>query len=59
MRLISLIRNLIRPYQGTLFIILMAMLIQTAMSVAGPWPLKIVLDNVLGSHPLAPSLITT
>jgi subfamily B ATP-binding cassette protein MsbA len=31
----------------------MAMLVQTAMSVAGPWPLKIILDNVVGSHRLA------
>jgi subfamily B ATP-binding cassette protein MsbA len=37
-------------------IILMAMLVQTAMSVAGPWPLKIILDNVVGSHKLAPWL---
>src|ERR1700682_6114500 len=50
MRLASLIRSLIRPYRGTLAIVLMAMLVQTATSVAAPWPLKIVLDNVLGSH---------
>jgi len=37
-------------------IILAAMLVQTAMSVAGPWPLKIILDNVVGSHKLAPWL---
>jgi subfamily B ATP-binding cassette protein MsbA len=37
-------------------IILMAMLVQTAMSVAGPWPLKIILDNAVGSHKLAPWL---
>jgi len=30
----------------------MAMLVETAMSVAGPWPLKIILDNVVGSHRL-------
>jgi ABC-type multidrug transport system fused ATPase/permease subunit len=28
------------------------MLVQTAMSLATPWPLKIVLDNVVGSHKL-------
>src|SRR5271155_3350271 len=28
------------------------MVLQTAMSVAGPWPLKVVLDNVIGSHKL-------
>ncbi|MGA6987513.1 MAG: ABC transporter ATP-binding protein [Terriglobales bacterium] len=51
-----LIRSLVRPYRGTLLIILAAMLVQTAMSVAGPWPLKIILDNVVGSHKLAPWL---
>jgi len=54
--LLRLIRSLVRPYRGTLFVILMAMLVQTAMSVAGPWPLKIILDNVVGSHRLAPWL---
>ena len=54
--MIGLIRSLVRPYRGTLLIILAAMLVQTAMSVAGPWPLKIILDNVVGSHKLAPWL---
>ena len=52
-----LIRSLIRPYRGTLFVILLAMLVETVMSVAGPWPLKIVLDNVIGSHKLRPGWI--
>ncbi len=51
-----LIRSLVRPYRGTLCVILLAMLVQTAMSVAGPWPLKIILDNVVGTHKLAPWL---
>ncbi len=54
--MLGLIRELVRPYRGTLALILLAMLVQTAMSVAGPWPLKIVLDNVVGSHKLAPWL---
>jgi ABC-type multidrug transport system fused ATPase/permease subunit len=54
--LFSLIRNLIRPYRGTLLVILIAMLVQTAMSVAGPWPLKIILDNVVGTHKLSPEM---
>jgi subfamily B ATP-binding cassette protein MsbA len=33
-------------------IILAAMVVQTAMSVAAPWPLKIILDNVVGEHKL-------
>ncbi len=45
-----LIRQLLRPYRGWLVIILVAMLVQTAMSLAAPWPLKIILDNVVGTH---------
>lgn len=54
--MLSLIRSLIQPYRGTLLVILIAMLVQTAMSVAGPWPLKIILDNVVGSHKLSPEM---
>jgi ABC-type multidrug transport system fused ATPase/permease subunit len=50
--MIRLIRELIRPYRGTLIIILLAMMVETAMSLAGPWPLKIIIDNVVGSHKL-------
>jgi ABC-type multidrug transport system fused ATPase/permease subunit len=46
-----LIRELLRPYRGSLAVILAAMLVQTLMSLAAPWPLKIILDNVVGSHP--------
>ncbi len=45
-----LVRELLRPYTGALVIVLAAMLVQTAMSLAAPWPLKIILDNVVGSH---------
>jgi ABC-type multidrug transport system fused ATPase/permease subunit len=45
-----LVRDLLRPYRGALVIILAAMLVQTAMSLAAPWPLKVILDNVLNSH---------
>ena len=50
--MIRLMRELVRPYRGTLIAILLAMLVQTAMSLAGPWPLKIILDNVVGDHRL-------
>jgi ABC-type multidrug transport system fused ATPase/permease subunit len=52
----SLIWSLLKPYRGSLMIILAAMLVQTAMSVATPWPLKIILDNVVGEHKLPPWL---
>jgi ABC-type multidrug transport system fused ATPase/permease subunit len=50
--MIRLLRELIRPYRGTLLIILLAMLVETAMSLAAPWPLKIIIDNVVGNHKL-------
>ncbi|MGH3557920.1 MAG: ABC transporter ATP-binding protein [Mycobacterium sp.] len=50
-----LMGELIRPYRWIIAIILAAMLVQTAMSLASPWPLKIILDNVVvakQNHPL-------
>ena len=35
---------------AALLVIFAAMLVQTAMSLAAPWPLKIVIDNVVGTH---------
>jgi ABC-type bacteriocin/lantibiotic exporter with double-glycine peptidase domain len=46
----SLIRELIRPYRGTIAIILLPMLVETVISLAGPWPLKIIIDNVIGDR---------
>src|ERR1700735_1141147 len=47
---------LIRPYRRTLVVILLAMLVETVMNLAGPWPLKIILDNVVGDHKMTPWL---
>ena len=47
-----LVLELIRPYRGWLIIVFVAMLIETVMSIAAPWPLKIILDNVVGKHKL-------
>jgi hypothetical protein len=52
LRTYRLIQSLMRPYRRILAIIWDAMVLQTASSVAGPWPLKIILDNVVGSHKL-------
>ena len=49
----SLIWSLLKPYRGSLALILAAMLLQMLATVAAPWPLKIVLDNVVGEHKLA------
>jgi subfamily B ATP-binding cassette protein MsbA len=48
----GLVHDLLRPYSKWLIIVLAAMLIETAMSLAAPWPLKVVIDNVVGTHPL-------
>ena len=47
-----LVLELIRPYRGWLTIVFIAMLIETVMSLAAPWPLKIVIDNVVDDHKL-------
>src|ERR1017187_111044 len=44
--------GLARPYRKSVIIILIAMLVETAMSIATPWPLKIIIDNVVGNHKL-------
>jgi ABC-type multidrug transport system fused ATPase/permease subunit len=47
-----LFRYLVVPYRRLLSVVLVAMLVETAASLAEPWPLKIVLDNVVGKHHL-------
>lgn len=47
-----LVLNLIRPYSGWLAVVFLAMLVETAMTIAMPWPLKIVIDNVISTRPL-------
>jgi ABC-type multidrug transport system fused ATPase/permease subunit len=42
--------DLARPYRWWLVIILLAMMVETAASLAGPWPLKIAIDNAIGRH---------
>jgi subfamily B ATP-binding cassette protein MsbA len=46
-----LLRDLLRPRRRTFAVLVIAMLVQMAMSLALPWPLKVVLDNVVGTHP--------
>jgi subfamily B ATP-binding cassette protein MsbA len=47
--------RLVRPYWKWLVIVVAAMLVETAMGLASPWPLKIVLDSVFDSRPLPPA----
>src|ERR1700681_1171310 len=46
----GLVMDLARPYRVWLVIILGAMLVETIAGLAGPWPLKIVIDDVVGHH---------
>jgi ABC-type multidrug transport system fused ATPase/permease subunit len=49
---LKLIRELVRPYRVSLSLVLVAMLVQTAATLAAPWPLKVILDSVVGHRPL-------
>jgi len=50
--LTRLVLQLVRPYRGWLAIVFIAMLAEIAMSLAAPWPLKLVLDDALVHHKL-------
>jgi ABC-type multidrug transport system fused ATPase/permease subunit len=47
-----LVMDLLRPYRRWLVIVFVAMLIEIAMGLAAPWPLKLVIDDALGNHHL-------
>jgi ABC-type multidrug transport system fused ATPase/permease subunit len=52
--MLRFIGGLVRPYRWTLIIIFAAMLVETLMTIAAPWPLKIILDNVVGDKKMSP-----
>ncbi len=54
--MMALIWELLRPYRSSLALILVTMLIQSLMTLAAPWPLKIVIDNVVVGRKLDPWL---
>lgn len=47
-----LVLDLLRPYRGWLVIVFAAMLVEIAVGLAAPWPLKLVIDDALGNHHL-------
>ncbi|OHU18922.1 ABC transporter ATP-binding protein [Mycobacteroides franklinii] len=47
-----LILELIRPYRRLIAWIFAVLVVQIAVGLAAPWPLKVVLDSVVGNHPL-------
>src|SRR5260370_42103213 len=54
--MLGLIRELLRPYRSSLAIVLWAILVQSVMTPSAPWPLKIVIDNVVVGRKLDPWL---
>ena len=48
----GLVIELARPYKKWLVIILLAMMLETIMGLASPWPLKIIIDNVINGEAL-------
>ncbi len=50
--LAKLVWTLVSFYKKWLIIIFVAMLVETIISLATPWPLKIIIDNVIGHHKL-------
>jgi ABC-type multidrug transport system fused ATPase/permease subunit len=46
-----LLLELLRTHRRTITALLSATLVQMAMTLAVPWPLKSILDNVVGNHP--------
>ena len=51
-----LVLSLLRPYRKWLVVIFSAMLLETMMSLIAPWPLKVIIDNVIGKDPLPATL---
>jgi subfamily B ATP-binding cassette protein MsbA len=49
---LTLLKDLLRPHLKALLLGLLAVIGETAADLLAPWPLKIVLDNVIGSRSL-------
>ncbi len=56
MSLIAWVASLLRPYRVRVFLISLLALLQIGMNLLAPWPLKVVVDNVLSEHPLPPRI---
>ncbi|MCL4814174.1 MAG: ABC transporter ATP-binding protein/permease [Vicinamibacteraceae bacterium] len=46
--------RLVAPYWKWLAIVIATMVVEIVMTLASPWPLKIVLDSVFGAEPIPP-----
>jgi ATP-binding cassette, subfamily B, bacterial len=48
--------SFLRPYRARVVVIVALSLLEIALAALAPWPLKAVVDNVLGGHPLPPQV---
>ena len=48
--------RIVRPYRVLLALAFVAMAIESAAAIWEPWPIKLIVDNVLGGKPLPPAL---
>jgi ATP-binding cassette, subfamily B, bacterial len=51
-KLLLRFRESLRPYRARLVLGLVALTVSVGAEVAEPWPLKLIVDSVLGNHPL-------
>ena len=51
-KIAKVVWQMVKPYRKWLLIIFGAMLVETGASLATPWPLKIIIDNVIGHRKL-------
>ena len=52
LKIARVVWQMVKPYRKWLLIIFGAMLVETGASLATPWPLKIIIDNVIGHRKL-------
>lgn len=51
-----LVLSLLKPYRRWLLLLFVVMSLEALMGLAAPWPLKIIIDQVIGGKPLPPAL---
>ncbi len=56
MNLAAWILGYLRPYRGRATAVVLLVLAETGLTALTPWPLKVLVDNVLGGTPLPPAV---
>ena len=46
----------LRPYRGRALAVVLLVLVETGLTALAPWPLKVLVDNVLGGAPFPPAV---